>query len=143
MKKFGTSLREHATNVINFEKKEMLPLTKEKLKSHQDAKVSYISGKRILKDLSKSINYRNGRYHCHYTGKYRGAAHSICNLKFNVSNEIPVVFRNDSNYDYHFVIKELANEFEGKFERLAENRNVQSFFCSNKKEVRNIGKDVN
>ena len=76
MKMFCTSLREHATNVINFEKKELLPLTKEELKSHQDAKVCSICGKRILKKLS---NWKV-RNHCHYTGKYRGAAHSICNL---------------------------------------------------------------
>ena len=56
------------------------------------------------------------RDHFHYTGKYRGAVHSICNLKFNMPNEIPVVFHNGSNYDYHFIIKELANEFEGQFE---------------------------
>ena len=31
-------------------------------------------------------------------------------------NEISVVFHNGSNYRYHFIIKELANEFEGKFE---------------------------
>ena len=42
MKKFYTFLREHATNVINFEKNKMLLLTKEELKSHQDAKVCYI-----------------------------------------------------------------------------------------------------
>ena len=30
-------------------------------------------------------------------------------------NEIPVAFHNCSNCDYHFIIKELANEFEGKF----------------------------
>ena len=51
-----------------------------------------------------------------HTGKYRGAAHSICNFKFNAPNEIHVVFHNSSNYDYHFIIKELANEFEGQFE---------------------------
>ena len=39
MKKFCTSLREHAKNIIDFEKKKMLPLTKQGLKSHQDAKV--------------------------------------------------------------------------------------------------------
>ena len=33
-----------------------------------------------------------------------------------VSNEIPAVFHNNSNYDYHFIIKELANELEGKIE---------------------------
>ena len=54
----------------------MLPLTKEELKSHQDARNCYICEKRILKTLLKSINYRNVRDHCHYTGKYKGAAES-------------------------------------------------------------------
>ena len=53
--------------------------------------------------------------------RYRGAARSIYNLRFNVPNEIPVVFNNSSNYDYYFTIKELANAFEGKFECLGEN----------------------
>ena len=35
--------------------------------------------------------------------------------------EIPAVFHNHSNCDYHFIIKELANEFEGQFECLGEN----------------------
>ena len=67
--------------------------------------VCYISGKRILKKLSKSINHLKVRDHCHYTGEYRGAAHSIGNLKLNVSNEILLVFHNGSNYHYHFIIK--------------------------------------
>ena len=50
----------------------------------------------------------------------RGAAHSICNLKFNVPHEIPVVSHNGSNYDYHFIIKELANTFKGQIEWLGE-----------------------
>ena len=62
--------------------------------------------KRIIKKLSKSINYRKVSNHCHYTVKYRGAAHSIGNLKFNVPNE--VVFHNGSNYDYHFIIKQIS-----------------------------------
>ena len=57
MKKFCESLREHAKNIINFEKKKMLLLTKDELKPHQDAKVCYICGKRIIKKLSKSMNY--------------------------------------------------------------------------------------
>ena len=115
-KKFCESLREHVKNIIHFEKKRMLPLTKEKIKSHEEAKVCYICGKIILKKLSKNINYRENRDHCHYTGKYSGAAHSLCNLKFNAPNEIPVVFHNPSNYDYRFIIKELANKSEGQFE---------------------------
>ena len=99
--------------------KKKLPLTKEELKSRQDAKVCYICGKRILEKLSKSINYRKVRNQCIYTGKYRGAAHNICNLKY-VPSEIHVVFHNGSNYGYHFIIKESANEFERQFECLGE-----------------------
>ena len=42
------SLREHAKNIIDFEKKKILTLIKEELKSHQDAKVCYICGKRFF-----------------------------------------------------------------------------------------------
>ena len=122
----------------------MLPLTKEELKSHQDAKLSYICGKIILKKLSKSINYRKVRDPCHYKGKYRGAAHSISNFKFNVPNEVPIVFHNGSNYNYHFITKELANEFEGQFECLGENTEKnKTFSVPIEKEVTKIDKDGN
>ena len=49
------------------------------------------------------------RDHCHYVGKYRGAAHNICNLRYKVPKEIPVVFHNGSTYDDHFIIRELKN----------------------------------
>ena len=57
MKKLCTSLREHAKNITDFEKKKMLLLAKEELKSRQVAKVCYICGKGILEKLSESINY--------------------------------------------------------------------------------------
>ena len=50
MKKFCTSLKLHAKNIIDFEKKKMLPLTKRDLKSYQDGNVCYICGKIILKN---------------------------------------------------------------------------------------------
>ena len=92
MKNLYESFREYMKNTIDFEKKKMLLLTKEELKSHQDGNICYICEKRILKKFYKSIN--NRKDHCYYTGKYRGAAHSIWNLKFNVPNEILVVFCN-------------------------------------------------
>ena len=58
------------------------------------------------KNLIRVIKKHKVRDHCHYTGKYRGAAHNICNLRYKVSKEIPVVFHNGSTYDYHFIIKE-------------------------------------
>ena len=61
------------------------------------------------------------RNHCHYTGKYRGAAHSICNLRYTTPKTIPIVFHNGSTYDYHFIIRELAREFKYYLECLGEN----------------------
>ena len=43
-------------------------------------------------------------------------------------NAIPVVFHNGSNYDYHFILKELANEFVGKCECLGENTEKHKTF---------------
>ena len=63
----------------------------------------------------------NKKDHCHYTGKYRGAAHDTCNLRYKILKEIPVVFHNGSRYDYHFIVRELAEEFEEEFECLGEN----------------------
>ena len=77
MKKFSGSLREHAKNITDFEKEKMLPLTKKELKSHQDAKVCYICRKRFIKKFVKDKNYGKVRDHCHYTGKYIDATHSI------------------------------------------------------------------
>ena len=54
--------------------------------------------------------YEKVRDHCHYTIKCRGAAHSICNLNYKVPQEIPVKIHNGSKYDYHFIIKELADK---------------------------------
>ena len=65
--------------------------------------------------------YHKVRGYCHYTGKFRGATHSICNLRYKTPKEIPVVFHNDSTYDYHFIIQQLTKEFQGKFECLGEN----------------------
>ena len=47
MKKFCESLKEHAKSIIDFGKKKMSPLTEKEIKSHQDAKICYICGKRI------------------------------------------------------------------------------------------------
>ena len=49
IKKFCESLREHAKNIIDFEKKKMLPLTKKELKSHQDATEWYIYRRKFIK----------------------------------------------------------------------------------------------
>ena len=77
----------------------------------------------MIKNKKRDLNYTDQvRDHCLFTGKFRGAAHCICNLRYKVPQEIPVKIHNGSKYDYHFIIKELAEEFRGEeFECLGEN----------------------
>ena len=50
------------------------------------------------------------RDHCHFSGKYRGAAHEKCNLDYCFKHfKVPVFFHNLKNYDAHLII-EKANE---------------------------------
>ena len=51
----------------------------------------------------------------------KDTVHSICNLKYSIPKEITVVFHNESNYDYHFIKRELVEEFEWQFNCLGEN----------------------
>ena len=68
----------------------------------------------------KDKKYCKVREHCHYTGKYRGAVHNICSLKYSAPKKIPIVFYNGSNCNYHFIIKELAEVFKKKSSCLGE-----------------------
>ena len=56
-----------------------------------------------LKKKTKKV-----RDHCHITGKYRGAAHEECNLNFQITDKIPVIFHNLRGYDSHFIIQEIG-----------------------------------
>ena len=118
MKKFCKDLRTHATKIINYEKKKMILLTIKEEIYHNKQKICYICKKEFNKNDEKQQKVRG---HCHYTGKYRGTAHNICNLRYKVPKEIPAVFHNGPTCDYHFIIKELVKEFEGNFECLGKN----------------------
>ena len=48
------------------------------------------------------------RDHCHFTGKFRGAAHNLCNLQFKKPKFTPVIFYNLSGYDAHLFVKNLG-----------------------------------
>ena len=90
----------------------MIALTKEVKIHYNDQEICYICKKEFDKSDKKHCKVRD---HCHYTGKYRGAAHNICNLRYKIPKEIPLVFHNGSVYDYHFIIKKLVKEFDGNF----------------------------
>ena len=61
IKKFCISLRAHAADLINFEKKKMLPLKEKELKSHQDATGCYISRQKYTKTCSRYKSSKSWR----------------------------------------------------------------------------------
>ena len=111
-------------------------------------KPCYICKERFIQKLGKDTNHCKVTGHFCCTGKYRGAAHSIahsiCNLRFNVPNEIPVIFHNSSNYDYRFIIKRISKQI------LTKNLNVlgkilnstKLFFVLIEKEIKKMIKMV-
>ena len=63
-------------------------------------------------------------------------------MNYKISKSIPVAFHNGSTYDYHFIINELAKEFEGQFECLGINTEKYiTFSVPFDKEITKIDKD--
>ena len=148
MKRFCKDLKEHAKKIINCEKKDMIPLTNEEKEHYKNQKVCYICKKEfITSDTIESSSLEGNKHykvrdHCHYTGKYRGAAHNICNLRYKIPKDIPIIFHNGSTYDYHFIIRELVKEFEGNFECSGENTEKYITFSVPIKKKRIENKDI-
>ena len=83
-------------------------LSDEEEKEYQRCGTCHICEKEI-KDKNEKV-----RDHCHLTGKYRGAAHSACNISYCLKKNImPVIFHNLRSYDGHFIIQE-ASEYTDK-----------------------------
>ena len=73
----------------------------------QESNSCWICGKLIDHDDEKV------RDHCHVTGKFRGAAHRGCNVNFQLTKKVPVIFHNLRGYDSHLIFSKL-NKFDAK-----------------------------
>ena len=129
--------------IIYYEKKDIIPLDDEENMLYNEQEICYICKEKLCtdKDDKDYINRKKVKDHCHYTGKFRRAAHSICNLKYKVPKEIPVIIHN-ATYDTHFIIKQLAIEFKGEVNCIGDNmENYITFSVPIKRELNN-GKTV-
>ena len=102
-RKICESLRENTINIINLKIKKLL--TNEQQELYKKAKIFYICKEKLENKYIIDKKYCKDREYCNYAGEYRGAAHSICNLKYCVPKKIPVAFHNGSYYNYHFITK--------------------------------------
>ena len=100
----------------------MIPLRNEENRSYENQKPCNVCKKLFTKDD------KNIKDHCHFTGKYRGAAHNKCNMNYKITKNNPIVFHNLSPYDIHLIIREIANEFDGGLEWLGENTKKRIIF---------------
>lgn len=90
----------------------MVELTAEQLLNHNTTQTCFICHKTFTNDDKRVMD------HNHFTGIYRGTAHSHCNLNYIDFNIVPVIFHNLSGYDSHFIIEKLVTTFDGKVDCL-------------------------
>ena len=139
IEKLCKKLNESEIEIIYLEKKERAPLTHEENSFYNKQEICYICKEKFCmnKDDKSYINKRKVKDHYHYTGKFRGAAHSICNLNYDVQQEIPIIIHN-ATYDAHFIINQLAIEFKGELNCIGDNMEKYiTFSVPIKKEVNN------
>ena len=137
---FIESLEKDIKEIYNkFKKPKKMVMTREDRMTYKKATHCHICEEEIDKDKDKKV-----RDHCHLTGKFRGAAHNKCNLKFKIPKFYPVIFHNLSGYDSHLFIKNLGKS-EGKIDCIPCNEEkyisftkeiiVDKFINEEKKEV--------
>ena len=100
--KFVEMLEEDIKMIANIPEKKMIFGKEEAERFKKETECWICKG-----EFNDDKNYKV-RDHCHFTGRYRGAAHNNCNLKYRKPNFTPVVFHNLSGYDSHLFIKNLG-----------------------------------
>ena len=99
MDTFINWLESDVKEIANLENKDMI-FTEEDKQKFINTSDCWICGEHLGNDRVRD--------HCHYTGRYRGAAHNSCNLKYRKPNNISVFFHNLTGYDSHLFIKKLG-----------------------------------
>ena len=109
MEKFVEWIEEDVKEIANIPDVEII-FGPNELKQFNEATKCWICNEEF-DDTANKKGYRKNekvKDHCHYTGRFRGAAHNSCNLKYKKPKFIPVVFHNLSGYDSHLFIKNLG-----------------------------------
>ena len=121
----------------------MMPLTHKGNNLYNEQNICHICEEKLCtdKDDKDYTNRKKIKDHYHCTGKITGTAHSVCNLKYKVPKEIPIIIHNAS-YDTHFMLNQLAIEFKGELNCIGDNMEKYiTFSVPIKKEVINNNGD--
>ena len=130
----------------------MIPVTKEENKSYKEQETCHICEEKFCREKDNEYykNRKKVKDHCYYTGKFRGAAHSKCNLNCKVPKDIPTFQRyskvpkdiHNASYDTHFLINQLAEELKHELDCIGENMEKYITFLTPIKKKCNDGKTI-
>ena len=124
MEKFVDWIEEDVKDIANIPDVEMI-ISSDELKQFDEATKCW-----ICKGDFDDTGDEKVKDHCHYTGRFRGAAHNSCNLNYKKPKFIPVVFHNLSGYDSHLFIKNLGFT-EGNIDCIPNNEEKYISFTKN------------
>ena len=130
---FVTHLEEEVKWIHSIPKKKMI-FTREDRHVYERSDICWIC-EDTFTEKDKRV-----RDHCHYTGKFRGAAHNSCNLKYRCPKFTPVIFHNLSGYDAHLFIKNRGVT-EGEIDCIPNNEEKYISFTKNVEVERKMVKE--
>ena len=131
MEKFVEWIEEDVKEIVNIPDVEMI-FGPNELDQFNDATKCWICNEEF-DDTADEKGYRKNekvKDHCHYTGRFRGAAHNSCNLKYKKPKFIPVIFHDLSGYDSHLFIKNLGYT-DGNIDCIPNNKKKYFSFTKN------------
>ena len=131
MEKFVEWIEDDVKEIANIPDMKMI-FSPNELKQFNNATKCWICNEEF-DDTADEKGYRKNekvKDHCHYTGRFRGAAHNSCNLKYKKPKFIPVVFHNLSGYDSHLFIKNLGFT-DGNIDCISNNEEKYISFTKN------------
>ena len=105
-KKFVSWIEQIAKKIFGkFENTVPMIFDEEAKKLYESQHVCYACGGKFGSDKKGDVKVRD---HCHFTGRFRGALHSRCNLRLGRTRTIPVIFHNLRGYDSNLFVKEMS-----------------------------------
>ena len=90
---FCRTIKREGKRILNIPEIVMLPLTHDEQEALKNARIYHICKDPFEKNPEKRGDWKVND-HCHYTGQYRGAAHSKCNMAYKLPKYILVIFHN-------------------------------------------------
>ena len=100
---------EYCKKIMKYQFNKNLVMTEKEEYLFQQNNNSWICKKIIDKEDEKV------RDHCRITSKFRGSAYWDCNINFQLTKKIPVIFHNLKGYDSHLIFSE-QHKFNLKFD---------------------------